>query len=422
MIRNSKAGKALGVVAVGTAIALLATGCSRGDTGGAGGDGGDGGAASPGITDTSVTLGVNTPLSGATAGQGTCTVAGLVAYFGPINEAGGVEFGDGVQRTVEVEAFDDGYDPQKALTNFQQNSGDVFAFTSGLGTPTNRAYREAAIDEEVPQVLVMTGDPIFSDQTESPWQLGFVPVYQNEGAAFGELLAESGEELTAAILYQNDDFGEGYAEGFKEAIEGTSVTVVKELSYEATDTSVDAQVTELAATDADVFFLAASIIPLVQQSIEKARELDWHPSWFLPSNTSSPGAILQPAGADPADGFYSVAFAKAPQSPVYAEDEDVKEFLANLEQYAADYTTTPDFPHCMWSYMVGATLEEAFTNTAEPTREAFMEALRGIDSLNAPLMLEGTEVSTSQDGLPAVSTVVVQKFNGQGYDNAEGID
>lgn len=165
-----------------------------------------------------------------------------------------------------------------------------------------------------------------------------------------------------------------------------------------------------------------SITPLVISSIQKARELNWSPSWFLPSNTSSPVAILDPAGADEEDGFYSVSFAKAPQSPAFAEDEDVVEFLDNLEQYAADYTTTPDFPHCMWSYMVGATLEESFKEMTEPTRENFMEALGGIEDFQAPLMLEGTAVNTTEDGQPAVSTVVVQRYNGTGYANAESFE
>ncbi|KQZ05236.1 MULTISPECIES: ABC transporter substrate-binding protein [unclassified Microbacterium] len=409
--------RALGIVAGGAILALALGGCARGADGGGTGGGDGGSAASPGITDDTITLGVTTPLSGATAGPGNCTVAGLVAYFG---ETGPVEFGDGKTREVVIEAFDDAYDPQKALSNFQQNQADVFAFTSGLGTPTNRAYREAAIEEEVPQVLVMTGDPLFSDRTESPWQLGFVPIYQNEGEAFGELLASSGEDLTVAILSQNDDYGAGYVEGFKTAVEGAdNIEIVKELTYEATDTSVDAQLTELAATDADVFFNAMSITPLVISSIEKARELDWEPSWFLPSNTSSPVAILGPAGADPEHGYYSVSFAKAPQSPAFAEDEDVKTFLAALEEHSGDYTTTPDFPHCMWSWMVGATLQEAFAAMEEPTRESFMEALQGISGFTAPLMLEGTSIDTTQDGQPAVSTVVVQRYNGQGYAEAE---
>ncbi len=422
MILNSRKSQLVGAVAVGSALALVLAGCGRDDAGG--GSGGDGGeaAASPGITDESITLGVTTPLSGGTAGPGNCTVAGLVAYMGERNDEGGIEFGDGKTRTVDVEAWDDTYDPQKALQNFQQNAGDVFAFTSGLGTPTNLAYREAAIDEEVPQVLVQTGDPIFSDQAESPWQLGFVPTYMNEGAAFGEMLASSGDDVSVAILSQNDDYGEGYVEGFKEAVEGSGVEIAAELTYEATDTSVDAQITELAATDADVFFNAMSITPLMISTIDKTRELGWSPSWFLPSNTSSPVAILDPANADPKDGFYTVSFAKAPQSPAFAEDEDVQTFLSSLEEYSSDYTTTPDFPHCMWSYMIGATLDEAFQAMTEPTRESFMEALRGVSDLQAPLMLDGTAVDATQDGQPAVSSLVVQQYNGNGYETVDELE
>src|SRR5699024_11483642 len=119
-----------------------------------------------------------------------------------------------------------------------------------------------------------------------------------------------------------------------EAIAGSdNIEVVSELTYEATDTTVDAQLTELAGTDADVFFNAMSITPLVISAIEKTRELGWSPSWFLPSNTSSPVAILDPAGADPEDGFYTVSFAKAPQSPAFAEDEDLQTFLSSPEDY-----------------------------------------------------------------------------------------
>jgi ABC-type branched-subunit amino acid transport system substrate-binding protein len=407
----------LGIVALGSALALTLAGCARGADGG----GGDGGAAeaSPGITDTSISLGITTPLSGATAGPGTCTVAGITAYFGAKNAEGGVEFGDGKTRTVEIEALDDAYDPQKAKANYDQLKDSVFAMTAGLGTPTNRAYLEAAVADEVPQVLVMTGDPIFSETGESPWQLGFVPIYQNEGAAFGELLATSTDEHKVAVLYQNDDYGEGYLEGFKSAIEGAdNIEIVKELTYEATDTAVDAQLTELANSGADVFVNAMSITPLVISALQKAQQLNWKPSWFLPSNTSSPGAILQPGGADAFPGIYSVSFAKAPQSPAFAEDEDVVEYLAALKEYG-NYPDMPAFPHCQWSWMVGATLEQAFGEMTEPTRENFMEALRSITDFQAPLMLEGTAVDTTVDGQPAVSSVVVQKYNGTGYATVE---
>jgi ABC-type branched-subunit amino acid transport system substrate-binding protein len=405
----------LGIVAMASIIALSLAGCARDGAGQ-----GNGAGASPGITDTAITLGVTTPLSGPTAGPGTCTVAGLAAYFGAVNASGGVKFGDGKTRTVNIKSYDDAYDPQKSLSNFQQMVSDnVFAVTSGLGTPTNRAFRDAAISQKVPQVLVMTGDPLFSDRKQSPWQLGFVPIYQNEGAAFGKLLAASKDQHKVAILSQNDDYGKGYVAGFKESIKGASnISVVGEQTYEATDTSVDAQLTQLASSGADVFFNAMSITPLVIASLQKAQQIGWKPSWFLPSNTSSPTAILEPGGATAYPGIYSVSFAKAPQSPAFAQDADVVKFLADLKQYG-NYADVPAFPHCMWSYMVGATLEQAFKNMKEPTRDSFMTALRDVKGLKAPLMLEGTSVDTTVDGQPAVSSVIVQKYNGRGYATAE---
>jgi len=407
---------AVRVVAGASALALMLAGC--GGNSGNGGRSGDAakGAPSPGITDTTLTLGITTPLSGATAGPGTCTVAGVKAYFGAKNAAGGVKFGDGKTRTVEIKALDDTYDPQKAKANYDQLKGDVFAMTAGLGTPTNRAWRQAAIADKVPQVLIMTGDPIFSDPKQSPWQLGFVPKYQNEGEAMGKLLATATGSHKVAILSQNDDYGKGYVEGFKSGIKGKdNISVVKELTYEATDTSVDAQITELASSGADVFFNAMSVTPLMISSLQKAQQLNWKPSWFLPSNTSSPGAILTPGGAAAYPGIYSVAFSKAPQSPAFAADPDVVEYLAALKQYG-DYQDPPAFPHCQWSWMVGATLEQAFKKMTDPTRDSFMKALRSIKDYQAPLMLPDTSVNTSKDGQPAVSTVVVQKFNGKGYE------
>src|SRR4051795_10481529 len=420
MTRHSRSRTAFRVVAGASAIALMLAGCGGRGTNSSTSSGGT--AASPGITDTTLTLGITTPLSGPTAGPGTCTVAGVKAYFGAKNADGGIKFGDGKTRKVDIKALDDTYDPQKAKANYDQLKSDVFAMTAGLGTPTNRAWRQAAIADKVPQVLVMTGDPIFSDPKESPWQLGFVPKYQNEGEAMGKLLATSTGDHKVAILSQNDDYGKGYVEGFKSGIKGKgNIQVVKELTYEATDTSVDAQITELASSGADVFFNAMSVTPLMIASLQKAQQLNWKPSWFLPSNTSSPGAILTPGGATAYPGVYSVSFAKAPASPAFAQDQDVQTYLAALKQYG-DCPDPPAFPHCQWSWMVGATLDQAFQKMTDPTRDSFMKALRSIKDFQAPLMLPDTSVDTTQDGQPAVSSVVVQKYNGRGYDTVQSFD
>jgi hypothetical protein len=101
--------------------------------------------------------------------------------------------------------------------------------------------------------------------------------------------------------------------------------------------------------------------------------------------------------------------------PASASDPHVAEYLAALKQYG-DYADPPAFPHCQWSWMVGATLDQAFQKMTDPTRDSFMKALRSIKDFQAPLMLPDTSVNTTKDGQPAVSSVVVQKFNGKGYD------
>lgn len=392
-------------------VALLATGCSRG-----GDADGSGAVASPGITDTTVSVGISTPLSGPIGGLGTCNAAGLTAYFGGVNAEGGVTFGDGKTRTVEVKALDDTYDPQKAAANFEQLKDEVFIMSAGLGTPTNMAWREAAIAEEVPQVLVLAGDEIFSDPEESPWQLGFGPTYVNQGAQFGEFLVADGQPHKIAVLSQNDDAGAGYVRGLKEAIADSSdIEIVKELTYEASDTSVDAQITELAGTGADVFFDATLVPPLAVSALQKVQQLGWDPIWFLPQNAASPTTVLNPGGASAYQGVYTASFAKTAADPAFSGDADVQKFLSDLSEYA-DYPEVPAFPTCEWSYMIGSILEQAFEKTTEPTRENFMDALHSISDFQTPLMPEGVVVDTTVPGQSPISTGIIRKFNGEGFD------
>src|SRR5690625_155654 len=193
---------------VATSLALV--GCSRNGDNEAGGD--------PGITDDSVAIAISNPLSGPAAGPGRCVADGVVAYFEARNAEGGIEFGDGKTRTVTVDSLDDAYNPQQAKANYDASHNEVFVMGLGLGTPTNRAWRDAAIEDGVPQVLTQTGDPLFSDTEESPWQLDAFPTYVSEGRAFGELLASHDQEYDIAVLVQNDDYGLDYLTGLQEAV------------------------------------------------------------------------------------------------------------------------------------------------------------------------------------------------------------
>ncbi len=410
--------RVLALAASAGVLALALAGCARGGEG----PGDDGATASPGITDDSILLGISTPLTGGTAGPGNCTADGAIAYFGLRNAEGGIEFGDGQTRTVEIKTYDDEYNPEKSAANFQQMVADgVFAAGLGLGTPTNRAWRDAAADEGVPQVLVMTGDPVFSSREEGYLSIGLVPTYMQEGAAFGDALVADGQEHKVAVLYQNDDYGKGYLQGFKDAIAGSDqIEIVKELSYEPTASSLEGQITELHATGADVLFHAVSVTPLAIADLQKVAALGWKPIVFLPSNTASPGGILAPAGVtgDTFEGVYAAGFAQAAAAPPIAESEAGKVYFDAIAEYVTGHEQDgKSFPHCVWSWMGAQILEEAFTKMEEPTREAFYEALTSIKGLETDFGFG--PIDTTVAGQPAVQTVVLQKFNGAGYANVE---
>ncbi|GAA4414848.1 ABC transporter substrate-binding protein [Georgenia halophila] len=416
---------AIKTLAVAAAATVALSACGRdSDDGGGGNDGGGGGGeveASQGITDDQITFGISSPLSGPTAGPGTCTVAGITAYMERRNAEGGIEFGDGKTRTVEIKAYDDAYDPARAVSNFRQMLDDgVFGQVQSLGTPTNLAVMPLANERGVPHVFLTTGATAFSEDPEAnPYTMGFVPTYVSEGESFGRMLAESGEDITVAVLAQNDDYGNGYVEGLKAGIEGSSVEIVAEATYEPADTAIDAQITDLASSDADVFFNANSQYNLVVQALQQAQQLGWLPRIFLPSNTSSVSDALEPGNAEAYPAVYTVASSKNPNDSAFAEDEDVIQFQEDMEQYASDITTT-FVPHCAWSYAAGAAMEEAFSMMEEPTRDSFMEAARSIEDLEAPMLLDGVTINTTEPGVPPINEVEITEFNGEKYVVSEG--
>lgn len=403
-LRNTK--RLTGVFAVAGITALLITGCARAES-----------VATPGITDTTLSLGISSPLSGATAGPGSCSVAGLYSYLEAQNAAGGFEFGDGKTRTVELTYLDDVYDPAKAVSNFRQLvDGGIFAYVGALGTPTNLAIMPIANEEKVPQVLLITGASKFSsDQKANPYTLGLLPTYYDEGHTFGDMLVEAGQPITAAVLSQNDDFGNDYVNGFNDAIKGSKVTVLESATYEPTDTTLDSQVTKLAASGADVLVSAVSVTPLQVGVLTKAQSLGWLPRIFLPSNTSTPATILEPSDATAYPAVYSTSLSKVPMSPAFAADEDVIAYNAAFEKYGSKITTAFT-PHCPWSYAEGAILGEAFKGMKEPTRDSFMSSLKSITGFKAPMLLDNAVVDTTTDTQPAITGLTLVEFNGKGYD------
>lgn len=404
---------ALPLLAGAAIVALSLAGCSP-RISGAGGASGGPVQASPGITDTEINLGMTDPLSGPLALPGSQALAGLQSYIDKLNQAGGVKFGDGKTRTINLTSYDDGYDPARAVANMRQEIAEgKFANVGGLGTATGLATIPVANENKFPNVLLQSGGVgLSSNQVANPWTLGYLPTYVGETKAFGKYLASLGKPISVAVLTQDDDAGKAWSDGLKEGIKGSAVTIVDEQKFEVGDPQVDAQMAALAATKADVLFEATGQLNIIPQSMLKAQQLGWLPELFLPSVASNARQSIVPGNGKAFPAVFTVAFSKDPSSPVFANDPEVIQFKADFKKSAPAAMADTPIGQAVWGYQTGAVLEAAFKAMKEPTRQGFMDALHGFKGISIPLVLDGvTFDATSRTTSPMNANVAVEKFD-----------
>lgn len=385
------------------AATLLVSACGRGDSGS--GTGAD----APGVTDSTVKIGSSYPLSGPLAANGTAAMSAATSYFDAINEEGGVEMADGKTRKIEFVYYDDGYDPARTVQNYKKltTQDNVFALFQTFGTSPNLSIMDSANADKVPQLFVHSGAAVFSeDQEAHPYTIGWQPTYETEGAAFADFLKQRDKPVTVAIISQNDDLGKAFVSGFKDNIGGSQVKVVGEQTYEATDPTLDSQVSKLASTKADVLFSAVAIPKLAAGALSKAQQLGWNPENLLVSLVSSTDQVVKPSGLDGSTGIYSAAFLKAADDPQWADDDEVKLYVARMKKSAPK--ADPTIPNATWGYGTAATLVKALREMKEVSRDSLMEEVHNISG-TVPLMLPGLKLKGSMT-TPALQELHIQQF------------
>ncbi|SFN94430.1 ABC transporter substrate-binding protein [Mycetocola miduiensis] len=233
-----------GLVFLG-ASALVLTGCSS--------SGGGEGSSNEKPTGEDLTLKVGTLLP----------QTGQLAFLGPPEEAGvGLavkEINDaGLGITVDVTYGDSGDPDNKAFATTVPNllgegvSAIIGAASSGVTKLVIDEVTGAGVIQFSPANT--SADFTTWDDNGLFWRTAPSDVLQGE--VLGNLIAEDGNE-TLGILYLNDSYGTGLAKFTKEAFENAGGEVVEEVSYNAGDTTFDAQVSSLKAANPDAIALVA---------------------------------------------------------------------------------------------------------------------------------------------------------------------
>ena len=108
-----------------------------------------------------------------------------------------------------------------------------------LGTPCNTAIHKYMNQKKVPQLFVATGASKWGNPKEFPWTMGYQPDYHTEGVIYAKHILANVKDAKIGVLMQNDDYGKDYCDGFKEGLGKEVGRVVKHVTYEVTDPTVD---------------------------------------------------------------------------------------------------------------------------------------------------------------------------------------
>jgi branched-chain amino acid transport system substrate-binding protein len=363
-----------------------------------------------GVTDTEIKIGNTNPYSGP-ASSYAAIARTIDAYFKAVNEAGGIN-----GRKIKFISLDDGYSPPKTVEVVRQlvEQDKIFALFQPLGTPCNTAIHKYMNQRKVPQLFVATGASKWGDPKNFPWTMGFQPDYHTEAVIYAKHILASVKDAKIAVLHQNDDYGRDYLGGFKEGLGKEAGRIVRTVTYEATDPTVDSQIIQLKDSGANVFF-NVSAPKAAAQGIRKAAEIDWKPVHYLNNVSASVAAVMKPAGFDNAQGIITAAYIMDATDKAWDNNEEMKAWRAWMDKNMPQ-ANKADLNH-IYGYAVAALMTETLKRCGnEMTRANLMKQAASFQKYRLPLLLPGITVSTSPTDFYPIQAVQLQRFKGETWE------
>jgi ABC-type branched-subunit amino acid transport system substrate-binding protein len=234
------------IVAVALGVAACGSSSSKSSSGG-GSSGSGGGTTAPGVTASTITFGTHQPLTGPAAPGYSEIAPASQAFFNYVNANGGV-FG----RKIKLIIKDDSYNPTNTVNVVHQLTlqSNVFGIYEGLGTPTHTKVVGYLNASKIPDIFVASGCPCWDDGSKQPYTFGWQPNYTIEGKILGQYIKQHFAGQKVAVLYQDDDFGQGGLQGIQDEVPASDI--VSKQAYQPTTTDLGPQVTAIASSKAKV--------------------------------------------------------------------------------------------------------------------------------------------------------------------------
>jgi len=363
-----------------------------------------------GASDTEIKIGHCCPYSGPASAYGVIGKCHQ-AFWKAVNDAGGIN-----GRKVNFVTLDDGYSPPKTVEVVRQlvEQEKVLLLYQTLGTPTNTAIHKYVNQKKVPHLYISTGASKWGDPKHFPWTMGFQPDYHTEGAIYAKHMLSTLKDAKVGILMQNDDYGKDYVDGFKEGLGKDANRIVKTVTYEVTDPTVDSQVIQLKDSGATVFF-NVSTPKFAAQAIRKAAEIGWKPVQYLNNVSASVASVIKPAGFEASQGILTAAYLKDPTDKQWDNSEDMKTWHAWMDKNMPGANQAD--ANYVFAYCVSTLMLETLKRCGDTlTRENIMKQAAGFKKLELPLVLPGITISTSPTDYYPIQAVQLARFKAESWE------
>ena len=388
-----------------TAICLVAA-CSRNDASSGAPNTADKGAPQALAGPEPIKIGQTMPYSGPASAYSTI---GKIedAYFKMINEQGGIN-----GRKIELLSLDDGYSPPKAVEQIRKlvEQDQVLLIFQALGTPSNSAIQKYLNTKKVPHLFCSTGATKWGDPEHFPWTMGFNPSYQLEGRTYAKHILTNSPKAKIAVLYQNDDYGKDMLKGLKDGLGDKVSMIVKEVTYEVSDATIDSQIATLKASKADVF-VNVTTPKFAAQAIRKVYDIGWKPTHYVNNVGASIGTVLTPAGLDKSLGLMTVAYLKDAADKQWDTDPAMikfKEFLA--KRYPEGKVNDASN---VYGYVAAQTMVQVLKQCGtDLSRENILKQAANLKDFVPDLLLAGIAINTSATDYFVFDQVQMARFDG----------
>jgi branched-chain amino acid transport system substrate-binding protein len=243
--------------------------------------------------------------------------------------------------------------------------------------------------------------------------MGYQPDYHTEAVIYAKHILANVKDARIGVLMQNDDYGKDYWEGFKEGLGSDANKVVKHVTYEINEPTVDSQIIQLKAADANVFFNIATP-KFAAQAMRKVADLGWKPIQYVNNVAASVGTVLKPAGFDNVQGILTASYVMDPTDSTWDNHPDLAEFKAWMAKYhpTAHIADLGNVNGYTVSYLMAETLRRCGDML---TRANVMKQATSFQKFRVPMLLPGITVSTSSTDYYPIQAVQLARFKGESW-------